>query len=75
MKKERCVINRIDKEVCMSTRQAFVRIKSLSQLCDIFGYDKPTHPLITVVDLSQWKPVADNFAGKRFTTDLYTITG
>ena len=55
----------------MSTKD-IVRIKSVSQLCQLFDYEKPTPPLITVVDASKWA-IREEFIGQRFTSDLYFI--
>lgn len=55
----------------MSTKD-IIRIKSVSQLCQLFNYEKPTHPLITVVDAAKWK-MTEAMVGQRFTSDLYFI--
>ena len=31
----------------------FLRIKSISQLHEMLGYEKPKHPLITIIDYSK----------------------
>lgn len=48
------------------------RISSIGQLFEIFGLEKATHPLIQVVDVSQWT-IPKEQIGVKFTTDLYTI--
>ena len=47
-------------------------IKSISQLHETFGFDKPTNPLISIVDVSKWE-IPDRFVGVRYTSSLYAI--
>ncbi|GHN01588.1 AraC family transcriptional regulator [Cytophagales bacterium WSM2-2] len=47
-------------------------IKSINQLHEIFGFDKPTHPLISIIDVSKWE-IPEQFIGVKFTSELYTI--
>jgi AraC-like DNA-binding protein len=47
-------------------------IKSISQLHAIFGFEKPTHPLITIIDVSKWE-IPEQFIDVKYTADLYTI--
>ncbi len=47
-------------------------IKSISQLLMMNGLDKPTHPLISVVDLSKWI-IKPQMVGQKVRMDLYTI--
>jgi AraC-like DNA-binding protein len=47
-------------------------IASISQLHDIFGFDKPTHPLISIIDVSKWQ-IPEQFVGVKYTSNLYTI--
>lgn len=44
-----------------------IRIESISQLHELIGYEKPKHPLISVIDYSKTKPVIS-------TADLHIIT-
>lgn len=53
-------------------KEAIIRIKSISQLTEMMGFDKPTHPLIYLVDVSQWVIPGEQI-GVKYTTDLYTI--
>ena len=53
-------------------RMAYIDIKSIAELHEFFHYDKPLHPLISIVDLarvdrSQRKP------GASYQLDLYSI--
>jgi AraC-like DNA-binding protein len=48
------------------------RIKSISQLHEVFGFDKPTHPLISLIDVSQWE-IPKAFVGVKYTSALYYI--
>lgn len=51
-----------------------IRHKSINQLSERMGLEKPSHPLITVVDLSQVKYDFDEDAiGQKFVSDLYCI--
>jgi len=44
-----------------------IRIESISQLHELIGYEKPKHPLISVIDYSKTKPAIS-------TADLHIIT-
>ena len=48
------------------------RVKSISQLNSIFGFGKPTHPLIQIIDVSKWA-IGQDIVGKKFSCDLYSI--
>lgn len=48
------------------------RIRSISQLCEMAGFGKPTHPLIHIADVSQWA-IDREQVGVRYSLDLYTI--
>jgi AraC family transcriptional regulator, transcriptional activator of pobA len=50
-----------------------VTIKSISQLHEMIGYAKPKHPLISVLDYSQFRPDPGN-AAIRFATHFYVIS-
>lgn len=47
-------------------------IKTISQLHEMQGLPKPTHPLISIVDVSQWE-IPEQWIGFKSTTDLYSI--
>jgi len=47
-------------------------IQSISQLHSIFGFNKPTHPLISIIDVSKWE-IPAHFIGVKYTTDLYSV--
>lgn len=51
----------------------FLKIKSISQLHQMLGYDKPKHPLITVIDYSKLKASKEHFDVK-IVTDFYIIS-
>lgn len=53
-------------------KESITVIKSISQLNELFGWNKPTHPLISVVDVSQWV-IEKEMVGQRFTSELYSI--
>ena len=49
-----------------------IRIKSISQLHEMSGFEKPKHPLISIVDVSEIKH-DPKMVGKRISSDLYLI--
>ncbi len=53
-------------------KQDIQSIKSISQLHQIFGFDKPTHPLISIIDVSKWE-IPAQYLGVKYTSELYTI--
>lgn len=56
----------------MATPTKYIDIKSISELHDFFHYDKPLHPLISVVDLSKVDR-SHRKAGAAYRLDLYSI--
>lgn len=51
----------------------FLRIKSISQLHQMIGYEKPKHPLITIIDYSKIKSNPEHYDVK-IVTDFYIIS-
>jgi AraC family transcriptional regulator, transcriptional activator of pobA len=51
----------------------FLRIKSISQLHQMIGYEKPKHPLITIIDYSKIKG-NPNYYDVKIVTDFYIIS-
>jgi AraC family transcriptional regulator, transcriptional activator of pobA len=51
----------------------FLKIKSISQLHQMIGYEYPKHPLITIIDYSQIKVNPDHYDVK-IVTDFYIIS-
>ena len=49
-----------------------IRHKSISQLHETMGFKKPTHPLITIIDVSKLA-YGEELIGTKFTSDLYCI--
>ncbi len=49
-----------------------IAIKSVSQLHHLSGVERPTHPLISVIDVSQTETLEEQ-VGVRACTDLYVI--
>jgi AraC-like DNA-binding protein len=49
-----------------------IHIQSISELHEILGFDKPSHPLISIMDVSKWV-VGPERVGQRFSTGLYSI--
>lgn len=52
--------------------EQIIHSKSITEIRAIFGLDKPTHPLITILD-TQEIAYGEETVGKRFTSDLYLI--
>lgn len=50
-----------------------LRVKSITQLHELMGFDKPRHPLITVIDAAKLKIDADK-VGQRLSSDFYMIS-
>ena len=51
----------------------FLRIKSIGQLHQIIGYEKPKHPLITIIEYSKIKRNPEHYDVK-IVTDFYIIS-
>jgi AraC-like DNA-binding protein len=49
-----------------------IHSKSITEIRTVFGLEKPTHPLITILD-TQKLAYGEETVGKRFTSDLYLI--
>lgn len=49
-----------------------LHIDSISQLHTLLGYEKPSHPLITIVDVAQLV-IPDEFVGLKIVSRLYSI--
>lgn len=49
-----------------------IRHKSISQLHETMGFGKPTHPLITIIDVSKLA-YGEDLIGTKFASDLYCI--
>jgi len=49
-----------------------IHIDSISQLHTLLGYEKPSHPLITIVDVAQLV-IPDEFVGLKIVSRLYSI--
>ncbi|MEM9547484.1 MAG: helix-turn-helix transcriptional regulator [Bacteroidota bacterium] len=53
-------------------REPIIHSKSITEIRAVFGLDKPTHPLITILD-TQKLAYGEETVGKRFSSDLYCI--
>ncbi len=53
-------------------KNEIVYIKSISQLHELCGFSKPTHPLISIIDVSKWE-IPKEFVGIKTKSDLYSI--
>lgn len=53
--------------------EKFLRIKSINQLHEMLGYEKPKHPLITIIDYSKIKANQNHYDIK-IVTDFYIIS-
>lgn len=49
-----------------------IHSKSITEIRAVFGLDKPTHPLVTILD-TQELAYGEETVGKRFSSDLYCI--
>jgi AraC-like DNA-binding protein len=47
-------------------------IRSISELHALSGLDRPTHPLISVIDVSKWE-IGPEWVGRKLRMDLYSI--
>ena len=52
--------------------ESIIHVKSIAQVHQMLGYEKPTHPLITVIDASKLVATKD-MVGVRLLSDLYYI--
>ncbi|KAF9658491.1 helix-turn-helix domain-containing protein [Tenacibaculum sp. ZH5_bin.1] len=50
-----------------------IHIESISKLCEVFGMEKPTHPLISVMDVSDWQ-LESHWVDKKLTLGMYYIS-
>ena len=53
-------------------KNEIVYIKSISQLHELSGFSKPTHPLISIIDVSKWE-IPEEFIGIKTSSNLYSI--
>ena len=53
-------------------KQDIHHISSISQLHEIFGFQPPTHPLISIVDVAQWV-IPEAFVNVKYTAALYSV--
>ncbi len=54
-------------------KDEILHIKSISELSKVFGMEKPTHPLISVMDVAQWK-IDESWVNKKLTLGMYYIS-
>lgn len=59
------------------SKENIIRIKTLTQLFDTLGLEKPTHPLIGIIDVTRLEELSEAqkeaFEGVKMTSDLYSI--
>ena len=48
------------------------RIKSISEVHQMFGLDKPKHPLITII--RKWPQIDFDFGNIKLTSELYLLS-
>lgn len=53
-------------------KREVVKIRSISHLHEVFGFNKPTHPLISIIDVSQWE-IPEKYVGVKYSSELYTM--
>lgn len=51
-----------------------IRIESISQIHEMIGYEKPEHPLITIINPSKIKSLNTDILSSRVVTNLYSIS-
>jgi len=49
-----------------------IHIQSISHLHELSGFDKPTHPLISTIDVSEME-IPEEYVGTKISSSLYTI--
>lgn len=54
-------------------KEEIIHIKSINQLTEMGGFDKPKHPLITIVDASKWV-IPASMMNVKVVADLYSIS-
>lgn len=54
------------------TRNVVYRVRTISELHEIAGFDKPRHPLLTIIDYSKVK-IAETPSSGSFICDFYSI--
>lgn len=47
-------------------------IDSISQLHQLCGFDKPTHPLISIINVAEWE-IPETYVGLKTVSNLYSI--
>lgn len=57
---------------CIPMAQEILKIQSISQLHEMMGFEKPRHPLISVVDISQLK-ITEEMVNVKVVTNLYYV--
>jgi len=50
----------------------FIYIKSISQLHEMGGFEKPTHPLISIIDVAEFE-IPEEYVGVRTVSSMYSI--
>lgn len=53
-------------------KENIIHAKSISEFRDRYALGKPSHPLITIIDTSQWE-IGKEWVGVKCTSDLYMI--
>lgn len=53
-------------------KQSVRHISSISEIHELFGFPKPTHPLISIIDTAKWA-IPGEYVGVKFTSALYSI--
>ncbi|MTI31544.1 helix-turn-helix domain-containing protein [Xanthovirga aplysinae] len=53
--------------------EEIIKIKSISQLHEMLGYEKPKHPLVSIIDVSKLE-IKEEMIGLRYSPDFYSIS-
>lgn len=53
-------------------KDKIIQVSTISQLHEIAGFPKPSHPLISIIDVSQWE-IKEEMVNKKIMLNLYSI--
>ncbi len=53
-------------------KDEIIQLKSISQLHELSGFEKPKHPLVSIIDVSQWE-IPEAYVGLKTVSSLYSI--
>jgi AraC-like DNA-binding protein len=53
-------------------KDEIIQLKSISQLHELCSFEKPKHPLVSIIDVSQWE-IPEAYVGLKTVSSLYSI--